>query len=251
MLQGQFETSLSTHGILMTDSMVRSLEEYRAQLVSSIARIQELALALGKAFGAPRAFERLEARLRNLPFPASFRPFATQEAEATALRWFEHPLVPGLLQAGEHARAVLSARPNSTQADIDELVAGRTGRQAVLTREEPPPLLLLLRVLPGEGVLHRLVAPPSVLHDQLFHLNEASRLPTVTVNVVPYAAGGHSGLPGAFVIAELGGSPRIVFTDDVSGGRVTEVPSVVSEVGLRPISPSSGTRKLGHAAGRH
>jgi hypothetical protein len=97
---------------------------------------------------------------------------------------------------------VLSTRPNSTEADIDELMAGRMERQAVLTREEPPPPLLW--VLLDEGVLHRPVAPPSVMHDQLFYLNEASRLPNVTVNVVPYAPGGHSGLLCAFIIAELG-----------------------------------------------
>jgi Domain of unknown function (DUF5753) len=59
--------------------------------------------------------------------------------------------VPGLLQTEEYARAVLSTRPNSTEADIDELVSGRMERQAVLTREEPPPPLLW--VLLGEGVL--------------------------------------------------------------------------------------------------
>ena len=71
------------------------------------------------------------------------------------------------------------------------------------------------------------------MHDQLFYLNESSRLPNVTINAAPYAAGGHSGLLGAFIIAELGGSPRIVFMEDVWGGRVTEDPSGVSEVGLR------------------
>jgi Domain of unknown function (DUF5753) len=35
------------------------------------------------------------------------------------------------------------------------------------------------------------------MHDQLFYLNGASRLPNVTINVVPSAAGGHSGLLGA------------------------------------------------------
>jgi len=35
-------------------------------------------------------FTRLEGRLRDLPFPASFRPFAAYETEATALYVFEH-----------------------------------------------------------------------------------------------------------------------------------------------------------------
>lgn len=208
-----------------SESLIAMVETYQR------APTRTLALALDKAFGAPRTFERLEARLRDLPFAASFRPFATYEAQATALRSFEHSLVPGLLQTEGYARAVLSTRPNSTEADIDELVAGRMDRQAVLTREEPPPPLLW--VLLDESVLHRPVAPACVMQEQLFHLNEAARLPNVTVNVVPYSAGGHSGLLGAFIIAELSGPTRIVFIEDASGGRVSEDPAVVSEVGLR------------------
>jgi ribosome-binding protein aMBF1 (putative translation factor) len=54
-----------------SESLIAMVETYQR------APTRTLALALDKAFGAPRTFERLEARLRNLPFPASFRPFAT------------------------------------------------------------------------------------------------------------------------------------------------------------------------------
>jgi hypothetical protein len=54
----------------------------------------------------PGTFARLEGRLRDLPFPASFRPFAAYEAEATALYVFEHSLIPGLLQTPDGNRAV-------------------------------------------------------------------------------------------------------------------------------------------------
>ena len=72
-------------------------------------------------FDEPGTFARAEKRLRNVPFPASFRPFTVYEAEATALRWYEHALVPGLLQTEKYARAVLSTRPNTTEDEIDEL----------------------------------------------------------------------------------------------------------------------------------
>jgi Domain of unknown function (DUF5753) len=62
-------------------------------------------------FDTPGTFRRLEERLRDLPYPASFRPFAVHEAEAASLRWYEHALVPGLLQTEAYARAVLSTRP--------------------------------------------------------------------------------------------------------------------------------------------
>ena len=66
-------------------------------MVEALHRVptRDLAGNLDKAFGTPGTFTRLEGRLRDLPFPASFRPFAAYETEATALYVFEHSLVPG------------------------------------------------------------------------------------------------------------------------------------------------------------
>lgn len=72
------------------------------------------------------------------PFPAAFRPFAEHEAKATVLRFYEHSLVPGLLQVPGYAHAVLSTRPNTTKDRVDELVEARLKRQLVLTRPAPP-----------------------------------------------------------------------------------------------------------------
>ena len=66
-------------------------------MVEALHRVptRDLAAHLDKAFGTPGTFTRLEGRLRDLPFPASFRPFAAYEAEATALYVFQHSLIPG------------------------------------------------------------------------------------------------------------------------------------------------------------
>jgi hypothetical protein len=69
--------------------------------------------------------------------------------------------------------------------------------------------------------------------EQLEHLIAMSRLPTVTIQVVPYSAGGHSGLLGEFILAELPTSQSIVFVEDVSGGRVAEDAAAVADVTLR------------------
>lgn len=76
-------------------------------------------------FGLPGTFARLEKRLRDVPFAASFRPFVPHEAAATSLRWYEHSIVPGLLQTEAYAHAVLSTRPNTTEDEIEERVAAR------------------------------------------------------------------------------------------------------------------------------
>jgi hypothetical protein len=42
--------------------------------------------------------------------------------------------------------------------------------------------------------LYRPVAPAEVVHGQLMHFVEMSRRPNITVQVLPYSAGGHIGL---------------------------------------------------------
>jgi Domain of unknown function (DUF5753) len=98
-------------------------------------------------------------------------------------------------------------------------------RQEILAREDPP----LLYVLLDEGALRRPVAPNDVMRGQMEHLLEMSRRPNITIQVVPYAAGGHSGLLGAFIIAEMGDSPGIVFLEDACDGRVTEDPAMLAQ----------------------
>ena len=183
---------------------------------------------LDVVFGLPGTFSRLEKRLRDVPFPASFRPFVPHEAEAMALRWYEHALVPGLLQTEAYARAVLSTRPNTSEDEVDELVAARIQRQDVLAREDPP----LLWSLVDEAALYREVGTAEIMHGQLVYLADASRRPNVTIQVVPYSAGPHSGLLGAFVIAELDDAPPTAYLETAAEGETVEDPSVLARLAL-------------------
>lgn len=83
-----------------------------------------------------------------------------------------------------------------------------------------------------EGILHRPVAPSEVMRDQLMYLVEASERPN-TIQVVPYSGGGHLGLFGAFVLAEMDDSPSIAYLEDASDGRVGEEPAMVTQVAVR------------------
>jgi|SRR5450755_640638 transcriptional regulator with XRE-family HTH domain len=132
----------------------------------------------------PGTFARLQKRLRALPFPASFRPFAAYEEIATALRSFEHTLVPGLLQTPEYARAVLAVRPNTSPDELDDMVAARLARQAILDQDSPPALWAVI----DEAVLHREIGGAKVMADQLLHLVDMSDRPNVTLQVIPYSS---------------------------------------------------------------
>lgn len=220
-----------------SESLIAMVETYQR------APTQALAKALDRVFktagftgdapgkpGTPGTFGRLWFKLRTISFPESFRPYAELEAKAIVLRTFEHSLMPGLLQTEDYARAVIGTKPSATEAEIEAVVAERLARQQILTRDElsPPRLYGLI----DEGILYRPVAPPQVMRDQFTYLVEMSRQPHITIQVVPYAAGGHSGLVGAFIIAELPAAQSIVFMEDVLGGRVAEDATGVSEVAL-------------------
>ena len=179
-----------------SESLIAQVETRHKSATPELARALDRAFATpgfaedtDSAAGTPGTFGRLVVRLRNMPFPASFRSFAAHEAEAVALSNYEHSLVPGLLQTEEYARAVLATRPNTTADEVEEQVRGRMDRQAVLTRSDPPAPLLLALI--DEGVLHRPIAEPAVMRGQLRPPAQLSRQPNITIQVVPYEAGGH------------------------------------------------------------
>ena len=161
-------------------SLVAMIETERRERLS-----RDFAARCDEVFDTPGTFTRLEERLHDLPYPASFRPFAGYEAEARSLRMFEHVLVPGLLQTPEYARAVLATRPRTTADELEALVAARLSRQVILDRKDPP----LLWVLLDEGVLHRPVGTPAVMHAQLLRLAELCDAPYVSLQVIPFSAG--------------------------------------------------------------
>lgn len=137
--------------------------------------------------------------------PDWFRLFLGYEASAANLASYSAELVPGLLQTPDYIRAIFavgSASPNDEQAPAFEL---RRGRQALVLGDEPTPLHVVL----NEAVLRRTVGGPDVMRGQLLHLAEVADQPTITVQVLPFAAGAHPAMDGSFTI--LG------FTDEWSG----------------------------------
>jgi hypothetical protein len=135
------------------------------------------------------------------------------------------------VQTERYARAIFETLLNVTRDEVERLVSARMARQEVLFQEENhrPRLWALV----DESALTRPAAAPEIMHEQCMRLLEVSQLPNVSLAVVPYSAGGHIGLSGACTVVERDGSPRIVNTDDIADGRVSEDPVIVRRVALR------------------
>jgi transcriptional regulator with XRE-family HTH domain len=186
----------------------------------------DMARRLDQFFEYPRFFEMAEERLRDLPFPASYRPFVPYERAARVLRIFEHVLVPGLLQTADYARAVLGKKPHTTDDEVENLLAARLARQETLTRDDPPLLYALL----DEAVLHRPIGTPEVMHAELMHLADLATWRNISIQVIPYSAGGHIGLLGAFVIAEAADMSATAYLENAADGQTVEDTDRVAHV---------------------
>jgi transcriptional regulator with XRE-family HTH domain len=169
------------------------------------------------------------ARRARGPLPPWFEGWPGFEAQAVALRTYEALLVPGLLQTEEYARAVLrGAQGDAGEDEIEQQVAARLQRQDILSRENPPRLWAVL----DEGVLHRSIGGPKIMHDQLMHLARVPDRPKASVEVIPFDAGERAGLLGAFMIADQDGAGSILYLETATTGQMVDAPSAVRDAGL-------------------
>ena len=135
---------------------------------------------------------------------------------------------PGLLQTEEYARAILSARPDGNLDDLDEQVAARLARQAILNRTGAPQLWCVL----DEGVLHRAIGGRKVMRSQLYRLAEVAEHPKTTIQVI-CSSGAHAALLDGFIIADLESKPPVAYLETAAEGQVTDSSSAVGRVALR------------------
>jgi transcriptional regulator with XRE-family HTH domain len=129
--------------------------------------------------------------------PDWFRLFLGYEGAATSLATYCAELVPGLLQTEDYIRAIFSvggASPNDD--DLGPAIKLRRGRQELVLGDDPTPLHVVL----NEAVLRRAIGGPDVMRGQLRHLAEMSSEPTITVQVLPFAAGAHPAMDGSFTV---------------------------------------------------
>jgi DNA-binding XRE family transcriptional regulator len=150
--------------------------------------------------------------------PDWFSAFVSLEGEASVIRAYEPHYVPGLLQTPAYARAVLRAgMPHAAAEEIERLVALRVERQALVRRADKPPLLW---VVMDETVLRRAIGGRQVMREQVDALAEATELPNVRLQIMPFAAGPHPAMYGPFHIFrfQLQEIPDIAYSESLVGG---------------------------------
>jgi transcriptional regulator with XRE-family HTH domain len=162
--------------------------------------------------------------LKYSDLPRKYLRLIELESVATAIRWYEGQVMPGLLQTEAYARAIIRATcPDETPQEIEDKVKVRLKSQEFLTggRETVPDTVFVL----DEAALHRKIGGPDVLREQLLHLVELSERPRLTLQVLPFDHGGHEATTGPFIVLRFPHpDPDIVYAETFIGSAFLEEP---------------------------
>lgn len=149
------------------------------------------------------------------------------ESDASAVRTVELESIPGLLQTERYMRRLCTIEVRLSGKEVDKRVAVRLRRQARLTGTDP----LQLTAVVSEAALVR-CARDAGAADQLAHLIEVARWPTVELRVLPFDLGLHAAMAGPFSLLSFpeGLLPDAAYQEYVVGGHVIDDQSVVSQL---------------------
>ena len=183
--------------------------------------------------------------------PDWFEAYLGLEAAASVIRTFELQFVNGLFQTADYARAVaLIGHLPATADEIDRRVSLRMKRQELLRAPDPPRVWSVM----DEAVLRRPVGSRQVMRAQLSHLREAAELPAVTLQVMPFARGGHAAEGGSFTILRFSEPdlPDVVYVEQLTSAlyleghtHVDHYLEVMNRLSAGALPPADTARFLG------
>lgn len=185
--------------------------------------------------------------------PDWFSNYVGLEADAAEIWSYESEFVPGLFQTTDYVRAITAAaQPDSTSEDIERYARFRKARQDRLTGNTPPKLLTVV----NEAVIRRVVGDADVMRDQLRYLLQVAEYPHVTLQVLPFAAGAHAAMTGAFIMLRFPEEEMsTVYVENDRGGLYQERPAdldryrlVWQQVSNMALRPEETARMIASAA---
>jgi transcriptional regulator with XRE-family HTH domain len=210
----------------------------------------------------PQLRQRVTAHVRQANAPGWWTRYADVTADwfgeylgletaASLIRGFEMQFVHGLFQTPQYARAVTLLGHSAAPPDeIDRRVALRVHRQDLLTVAGAPMVWVIL----DEGALRRPVGGRAVMRQQLDRVIELARLCNVTVQVVPFDAGGHAGAGGSFTMLRFLAEevPDIVYIEQLTSALyldkredVDHYMEVMDNLCTKALPPAESVRFIG------
>ena len=186
--------------------------------------------------------------------PAWFEPYLGLEQAASIIRSYDVQFIPGLLQTPDYARAVARLMDSVPESTVEQTVALRMRRQQQLHREHPPHLWAVI----DETALRRPIGGRAVMLAQVDHLIRMSRRPHVTIQVMPFSAGGHTGTGAQMIQLRFpeGLLPDLVYQEQLESAIYLNKPAdtvrywnILNSVVTEALPPEQSAEMLRRLAG--
>jgi len=215
----------------MTQSDVAERTNYALSTVSAYetgTRIPsaDFAKRADKVFGTDGDSEDDDGdltRLQKLVEQVSVRPWFRDrvdvERKSVEIREYESYQIPGLLQTGDYARAIMSVgRPKISADEIERAAALRMTRQEILEsrdglpadQEQTPRYWAII----DESALRRIVGSPEIMRVQREHLAEMAQRPYITIQIISDEKGPTSAYGRGFTILVAQNNSSVVYLED-------------------------------------
>jgi transcriptional regulator with XRE-family HTH domain len=206
----------SGRNVIGKTELIVLIQHYGAGAAEKLEALEELRQEAGKRGWWSTA--RLPEWLAN---------YVGLETEASSVRSFELELIPGLLQTEQYAREIHALRGQPPD-DLERRVKARLRRQERLTASDP----LRLSALISEAALARCARQPNVAAEQFRQLLGWAQRPNIEIQVLPFDAGLHSGMSGAFTVLSFpdGLLPDAGWQEYALGGHIIDDPSDVASL---------------------
>lgn len=152
--------------------------------------------------------------------PQQLRTFIDHENKAVTVGDFQATVVPGLLQTGDYARALIRQAATIPADEVEDRVAARLARQSLLSRDRPARFTFYMH----EFVLRLPVGGSAVMADQLHHLLRMSVRPFLALRVVPASLGAHAAMAGSFIFMEFAEFRPVTYLESTTSSLFLERP---------------------------
>jgi hypothetical protein len=149
--------------------------------------------------------------------------YVAQENDADRIDEWSPQLVPGLLQTDAYAHEIIRVWSREDgEEETQRRLRARLQRRALLSRTDPPAPHVTAVI--DEAVLHRPIGGEAVIRDQHQALLAAARRPNVTILVLPFSVGSHTGLDGPFIVLGFPDeiAPDVAYVETKAGGNHIE-----------------------------
>ncbi len=130
------------------------------------------------------------------------------EKSADKITAWAFNVIPGILQTPDYARAILD-NSNLTPTQADSHLLTRLDRQKILFQREP----VRYHAIISERALREPVADEDIMSDQMDHLLEVAKKPTVSLRVLTDGTPYHPGIHGSFFVYEYDNLTPIVLLE--------------------------------------